>query len=147
MTTSGESVNRYTLYFDGQFWRGALELRDAAGAGGAGHVWGGEPTEPEVYAFACSPGYVALLDKAELARTTAQLEPLPRRPSPKRAAREAAREMAARPFTTAAQAAMQAAIEAADAQRREHLSATRAADEQLRRDRATAKAKARHRGH
>lgn len=150
---------QFTLYFDGRFWVGVLELHERCrGADSndqvdtvraARHVFGAEPTDVELYDF--------LLDRSgELIDRAAESPAIPvsrsagsssaRRPNPKRAARQAAKEAARVRPSTAAQAALAAAREEA---------ATRASRDRSRRRRQKAdedwarrrqRAKRRHRG-
>ena len=108
---------QFTLFFDGRFWVGVLELHECRrGAetndqGGtvraARHVFGAEPTDVELYDFLLTHGG-ALIDRA------AACPPVPasrsagsstaRRPNPKRAARQTAKEATRSRPSTAAQA-------------------------------------------
>ena len=106
---------QFTLYFDGRFWVGVLELRehrrgaDSNGQAGtvraARHVFGTEPSDVELYGFLLARG-------GELIDRAAESSPVPvsrsagsstaRHPNPKRAARQAAKEAArAHPSTAA----------------------------------------------
>ena len=150
---------QFTLFFDGRFWVGVLELherRRGAEANDRGgtvravrHVFGAEPSDVELYDFLLTHGG-ALIDRA------AACPPVPAsrsvgsssapRPNPKRAARQAAKEAARARPSTAAQAALAAAREE---------TATRASRDRSRRRRQKAdedwarrrqRAKRRHRG-
>ena len=150
---------QFTLFFDGRFWVGVLELherRRGAEANDQGstvraarHVFGAEPSDVELYDFLLTHGG-ALIDRA------AACPPVPasqsagssssRRSNPKRAARQAAKEAARARPSTAAQAALAAAREE---------TATRASRDRSRRRRQRAdedwarrrqRAKRRHRG-
>ena len=150
---------QFTLFFDGRFWVGVLELherRRGAEANDRGgtvravrHVFGAEPSDVELYDFLLTHGG-ALIDRA------AASPPVPAsrsvgsssapRPNPKRAARQAAKEAARARPSTAAQAALAAAREE---------TATRASRDRSRRRRQRAdedwarrrqRAKCRHRG-
>jgi hypothetical protein len=117
------SHTTFTVFHDGRFWVGVLELDDGRSVRSARHVFGAEPGGPELLAFA-ERHAGALIARAEAA---AAVPGRPRRPAaenPKRLARQAAREAARRGPSTHAQ----------DALRREHEeSAGRAAAD--RRDR------------
>ena len=150
---------QFTLYFDGRFWVGVLELRErrrGAEANDQGgtvravrHVFGAEPSDVELYDFLLTHGG-ALIDRAAACPPV----PVPRsvdssstpRPNPKRAARQAAKEAARARPSTAAQAALAAAREETaaracrDRSRRRHQKA----DEDWARRRQ--RAKRRHRG-
>ena len=150
---------QFTLFFDGRFWVGVLEVHErrrgaeANDKGGtvraARHVFGAEPSDVELYDFLLTHGG-ALIDRAAACPPV----PAPRsvdslstpRPNPKRAARQAAKEAARALPATAAQAALAAAREE---------TATRASHDRSRRRRQKAdedwarrrqRAKRRHRG-
>jgi hypothetical protein len=61
----------FTVYFDGQFWVGVLELHADDGVRAARHIFGPEPTNPELLQFA-SRG-----DFDRLARLAAKSPPVP----------------------------------------------------------------------
>lgn len=133
----------FTVFFDGQFWVGVLEVAGPDGVRAARHVFGGEPTGPELLRFV-RRDFLPLLERALTA------PPVPdqqrRAANPKRLAREAARQMAARPVSTAAQEALKAQREAARHAARVSRRERRRARAEHRREVARAKAKARHRG-
>ena len=116
---------QFTLFFDGRFWVGVLELherRRGAEANDRGgtvravrHVFGAEPSDVELYDFLLTHGG-ALIDRAAAcppvsASWSAGLSSSAPRPNPKRAARQAAKEAARARPSTAAQAALAAARE------------------------------------
>ena len=141
---------QFTLFFDGRFWVGVLELHErrrgaeANDQGGAvravRHVFGVEPSDVELYDFLLTHGG-ALIDRAAAcppasASRSAGSSSAPR-PNPKRAARRAAKEAARARPSTAAQAALSAA--------REETSARAAHDRSRRRRQEADEAWARHR--
>ncbi|MCK2214950.1 DUF2992 family protein [Actinomadura sp. ATCC 31491] len=140
-----------SVYLDGGFWVGVLEVQDE-GSGvvrAVRFVLGGEPTDPELYAYLQRHG-VALLRQAAAAPPVAADRRDPGgRVNPKRAAKLAARAAARVPPQrgTAAQEAMRLELEsrkaAASAARRD---LRREQDEQ-RREAARRKRLARRRGH
>ena len=151
---------QFTLFFDGRFWVGVLELHerrrgaetnDQGGAvRAARHVFGAEPSDVELYDFLLARGG-ELIDRAaasppvSVGSTTADPSSS-RRASPKRAARRAAKEAARARPSTAAQAALAAAREetAARTSRNRSLRRRQEADEAWARRRE--RAKRRHRG-
>ena len=150
---------QFTLYFDGRFWVGVLELHErrrgaeANDQGGAvraaRHVFGAEPTDVELYDFLLTHGG-ALIDRAAAcppipASRSAGSSSAPR-PNPKRAARQAAKEAARVRPSTAAQAALATAREESSARGARNRSRRRRqeADEAWARRRE--RAKRRHRG-
>ena len=150
---------QFTLFFDGRFWVGVLEVHErrrgaeANDKGGtvraARHVFGAEPSDVELYDFLLTHGG-ALIDRAAACPPV----PAPRsvdslstpRPNPKRAARQAAKEAARARPSTAAQAALATAREEASARGARNRSRRRRqeADEAWARRRE--RAKRRHRG-
>ena len=150
---------QFTLFFDGRFWVGVLELherRRGAEANDRGgtvravrHVFGAEPSDVELYDFLLTHGG-ALIDRA------AACPPVPasrsagsstaRRPNPKRAARQTAKEATRSRPSTAAQASLAAAREETAARASHDRSRRRRqkADEDWARRRQ--RAKRRHRG-
>lgn len=136
----------FTVYFDDPFWVGLLEIRGPEGVRAARHVFGAEPTGPELLDFSVR-GFGDLLDRAMLAPPVVEGGAArPRVGNPKRAARAAARDRSARPVSTAAQEAMSRSYELAKAERRTEARERREAEADVRRERAREKAKARHRG-
>ncbi|KAA6212188.1 DUF2992 family protein [Streptomyces albofaciens JCM 4342] len=136
----------FTVFFEDPYWVGVLEIAGPDGVRAARHVFGAEPTGPELLAFALR-GADALIARALAApavQATAAARPY--RPNPKRLARAAAREQAARPVSTAAQEALARSFAQAKTENRAAAKRRRAAEDERRRSRARAKAKARHRG-
>jgi len=138
------SKTTFTVFFDGQFWVGLLELQDDAAVRAATHVFGSEPTGPELLAFSHRE-FLRLLDKARDAPAALAVSAPGITPNAKRAAREAARSMKSGPAAATCDS-LQASRAAARADRR--AEAKRALELELERKRAlrTARAKARHRG-
>jgi len=136
----------FTVYFEDPFWVGVLEVTGQDGVRAARHVFGGEPTGPELLAFAARD-FGRLLDAA-LAAPAVDPQSIrrPRAANPKRLARAAAREQARRPVSTAAQDALSRAYEQSKAESRTAAKRRRAAEDTRRRELARAKAKAKHRG-
>ena len=133
---------QFTLFFDGRFWVGVLELHErrrgaeANDQGGtvraARQVFGAEPSDAELYDFLLTHGG-ALIDRAAACPPVPASRPVNSsstpRPNPKRAARQAAKEAARVRPSTAAQAALAAGCEE---------SATRASRDRSRRRRQKA---------
>lgn len=151
---------QFTLFFDGRFWVGVLEVHErrrgaeANDKGGtvraARHVFGAEPSDVELYDFLLARGG-ELIDRAAAsppvsAGSTTADPSSSRRANPKRAARRAAKEAARARPSTAAQAALAAAREetAARTSRNRSLRRRQEADEAWARRRE--RAKRRHRG-
>ncbi|KNB53868.1 DUF2992 family protein [Streptomyces caatingaensis] len=137
----------FSVFFEGPFWVGVLEIAGPDGVRAARHVFGGEPTGAELAEFT-RRDFDALLARA-LAAPAVPADACPppaRRAGAKRAARAAAREQAARPVTTGAQEALREAFEETAHLNRAAAKRQRAAEAEQRRALARAKAKARHRG-
>ena len=150
---------QFTLFFDGRFWGGVLELHERRrGAetndqGGivraARHVFGAEPTDVELYDFLLTHGG-ALIDRAAASPPAPVSRPVDSsstpRPNPKRAARQAAKEAARARPSTAAQAALATAREEASARGARNRSRRRRQEANEAWARRRERAKRRHRG-
>jgi hypothetical protein len=143
MTTTHST---FTLFHDGRFWVGVLELDDGRWVHTARHVFGPEPTDPELLAFALD-GYVGLAERADASVAVPADDRPARRPNPKRVAREAARQQAEPRPSTRAQEALAHTFEAAKRDRRADTRARRREQAEQRYRMARARARARHRGH
>lgn len=136
-----------TVYFEDPFWIGVLELESNNCVHAVRHVFGGAPTDAELYQFLLFHG-VELLDRAERSAPVPQEAAQPTtRGNPKRLARQAAKAAQTPRPSTAAQEAMRRDLEsrgrkAAHSRRERH-------DEEAehRREVLRSKARARHRGH
>ncbi|MEU0559543.1 YjdF family protein [Dactylosporangium sp. NPDC006015] len=135
-----------TVFFDNPFWVAVLEVRDPEGVRATRHVFGGEPTDAELYQFLLRHGG-ALLDRAGRSAAVAGQPAQPPARSPKRLARDAAREaQAARP-STAAQEAVRKELELRKQASTQRGREAKEAHAEHRRDARRAKARDRHRGH
>ena len=134
----------FTLYYDGQFWIGLVEFRDDDGVRAARHIFGSEPNNAELLAFAAGREFDQLARRA----CAAPAVPDDQRPSQKinwkRLARAAAKEQQQIGAGTAAQQALKEDLMNRLAQAGAKHKATREADAEHRR--AAARAKAKHRG-
>ena len=140
---------QFTVFFDGQYWVGVLEIVEDQRLRAASHVFGAEPTGPELYEFALH-GFAALAARARASSAVPINDSgrSNRRPgNPKRAARRLARERAAPPVSTAAQQAMKETLTARAAGRRAAHRQTREQHQEQQRTTAHRKARERHRGH
>ena len=136
----------FTVFHNGQFWVGVLEVAGAEGVRAAQHVFGPEPTNAELLEFARGRDFDELSARAHAAPPVPAEQRPKRRRTAKRAARLAAREQGQDGIGTAAQRALKedlAQRRAASARVRKQ---GRAEAAEHRRQRAAAKAKARHRG-
>ena len=57
----------FTVFHDGQFWVGVLELHDERGVRAARHVFGPEPGNAELHEFCTGPGFLELSRRAHAA--------------------------------------------------------------------------------
>lgn len=133
-----------TIYFDEPWWVGAIEFEADGQPRLVRHVFGAEPSGPEVLAFV-QHDYVHALERPA-ATLTAEAEPQ-RHVNPRRAARAAARAMRTRGLSTKAQEALKQLHEQ---QKQERHVMSRAAREQHaahKRQKAREKTLARRRGH
>ena len=137
----------FSVFYDGQFWVGVLEITDSSGVRAARHIFGGEPSNAELEEFAVRR-YGRLLDRALAAPVaTTETRRATARINPKRLARLAAREQAARPVSSLAQDALRAAHEQAGHENRAAAKRRRSDEQQHRRTTAARKRKEKHRGH
>lgn len=140
----------FTVYFDGTFWVGVVEICEPGGqVRAARHVFGVEPTAAELLDFVRHDAG-RLLDRALASPAVPpgrEADPGP--PSlvnRKRAARQASREQVRSGPSTAAQAALARALEESGRARRAEARADDAGREERRRQAKVDKRKARHRG-
>ncbi|RAJ56098.1 hypothetical protein K378_05736 [Streptomyces sp. Amel2xB2] len=82
-----------TICFDAPFWVGVVEIAEAGEVRATRHVFGGEPTDAELYQFLLRHGS-ALLARAQANPPVSAETRGPGRHNPKRAVRLAAREAA-----------------------------------------------------
>ncbi len=76
-----------TIFFDKRYWVGTFERTDQEGYAVARHIFGGEPTDPEVYEFVLT--HYQKLRFGEPKEFTLEIK----RMNPKRVQREVRREM------------------------------------------------------
>lgn len=76
-----------TIFFDKRFWVGTFERTDKKGYAVARHIFGGEPSDPEIYEFVLN--HYHELKFGELKDFSIQVQ----RMNPKRVQREVRREM------------------------------------------------------
>lgn len=99
---------RLTVYFDGQFWVGFFERHDGATTSIARHVFGPEPSLPQIAELVSGPAWSRLTFVPTDAIDNAMPSPAA---NPKRRQREAAREAHANAPSTKSQDALKHAIE------------------------------------
>lgn len=133
-----------TVYFDDPWWVGVFEVADGDALRVARHVFGGEPSGPELLHFVLHH-FINLIERAT--PSDAAPEPSAQRINPKRAAREAARATQSHGASTMAQAALRIQIEAHKRERRIVTREQREQEAEDKRRKAREKALARRRGH
>lgn len=136
----------FTVYYDGSLWVGVLEVSAGDGLHAACHIFGAEPTGPQLLEFRRHE-YLGLRAAALAAPPVPPEEERPRAINPKRAARAAAREQAQPSISTAAQRALDENQSAVRHENRAAAKRRRAAEADYRRAEARRKSQQRHRGH
>ena len=134
----------FTVFYDGQFWVGVFESSDHGEVHAARHIFGAEPSGPELYQFGLM-GFGALLDAAAASPAVIGSK-RDARPNPKRTARLLARQRAAPAVSTAAQDARRLAVEANAKARKQRSRAAHQDEADARLEQKRARARARHRG-
>jgi len=140
----------FTVFFDGTYWVGVVEVGEPDGSvRAARHIFGGEPTAAQLWEFVRRDA--GQLIDAAMASPAVPPGAGPKEPAervnPKRLARLAAKEQRRTGPSTAAQAALAAAMQASATQRKLTAGERRRAAEEQRREVKAAKRKARGRGH
>jgi hypothetical protein len=81
--------SQLTIFFDGQFWVAVFEIQEAELLRSARHVFGPEPTDPEILDWVRSKSFLEFLLTVErsLAITSEPSGASRKAPNPKRAAR------------------------------------------------------------
>lgn len=135
--------NHLTVFFEDPFWVGVVERQEDDTLHAARHIFGSEPSPPQVLEFVLYQ-LGSLLAKPAVAVSAEQ--PAPRPANPKRAAREAARALAQRGSSAQAYEALRLQLEQNKQLRKQHTRAQREAEANYKRRLKLQKAKARHRG-
>lgn len=143
MSTPSVSA-KLTVAFDGQHWVAFFERESDGLLSVARHVFGPEPTLPEILALVSGERY-ARVRYMPAVETDASPPPLPS--NPKRRQREVARESRSTKTSTRSQEAMKAAVESLKGEVADANKAQRIADQEDRRAKLVAKRKAKKRGH
>ncbi len=136
---------RLTILFDPPYWIGLLEIESDGQLYAARHIFGANPSDPEVYAFVQND-LLPLINTMNVGLPIDNLTTA-RRINPKRLQREIRHEMQHTDIPGKAHDAMRLQIESNKRGRRISSRAERDAIRQHKRDVADAKAKARHKGH
>ena len=134
-----------TIFFDKRFWVGTFERTDKEGYAVARHIFGAEPSDPEVYEFVLNNYHELKFGEAK--EISIQIQ----RMNPKRAQREVRREMAnmkviSKP-STLAQDYMREEIEKKKKEKKSISSAEKQAHKDQQFSLKQEKRKEKHRGH
>jgi hypothetical protein len=125
----------FTLFHDGRFWVGVYEIHEDGLVRAARHIFGAEPNNTELAAFAAGLDFVRLVDAAREA---------PPVPEQKRRAKQVKSDEG---IGTAAQRALKEALIERVVENKAARKRREAAEATHRRALARAKARAKHRGH
>jgi hypothetical protein len=136
---------RLTILFDPPYWIGLLEAESDGLLYAARHIFGAEPSDPEVYAFVQND--LLPLMQSMTVGLPIDSAPTPHHINPKRLQRNMRREVLRTDVPSKAHEAMRLQIEANVQERLSINHAQREAERQHKRDVAVAKAKAKHKGH
>ena len=134
-----------TVYHDGQFWAGIAERNEDGELKAVQTVFGCEPTERDILAFA----HLAIRETLDAAKESVEAPKLPSSSmNPKRRQREIRREIAsAQGPSTKAQAALQREREARGVERKKTSKLRREETKERKRLQKQAKKKEQYRGH
>lgn len=134
-----------TIFFEKRFWVGTFERTDKAGYAVARHIFGGEPSDPEIFQFVLDHYQDLKFGQAKNIQIHIQ------RMNPKRVQREVRREMEKMRETskpsTIAQDYMREEIEKTKKQRKTVSSAEKQARKEEQFNLKQEKRKEKHRGH
>lgn len=132
-----------TVFFDDPFWVGVVELRDGGAYSVARHVFGAEPTMPEVERFVQFG-----LKRLKYADALSDESEKPAKINPKRMQRMVKKEMEKNPLKgTQAQRAISAQREEAAQGRKEASRERKQAEKDARFEQRSRKRKEKHKGH
>ena len=136
---------RFTILFDPPYWIGLLETESDGLLYAARHIFGAEPSDPEVYAFVQHD--LLPLMRSMTVGLPIDLAATPHHINPKRMQRVMRREVLRTDVPSKSHEAMRLQIEANTQARLTITRAQRDTERQHKRDVAAAKAKAKHKGH
>jgi hypothetical protein len=136
----------FTLYHDGRFWVGVYEIHEDGLVRAARYVFGTEPNNAELAAFAAGRDFVRLADEARTSPPVPAEERPTARLNAKRAAKQAKKTQDDVGIGTAAQRALKEAVAERVVENKAARKRREAAESQRRRRLARQKARERHRG-
>ncbi|RSM49657.1 DUF2992 domain-containing protein [Amycolatopsis balhimycina DSM 5908] len=137
----------FTLYHDGRFWVGVYEIHEDGLVRAARHLFGSEPNNAELAAFAAGRDFVRLADEARKPPPVAAEQRPTARLNAKRLAKLAKKAQEDEGIGTAAQRALSDAVTQRAAENKAARKRRVAAEATRRRTLTKAKSRARHRGH
>jgi Protein of unknown function (DUF2992) len=135
---------KLTIFFNGQFWEGIVELYDEDRLKVGRHIFGTEPQDADVLEFIVSNSALVVQGQAISSKKKALL--LPKRVNPKRMARQVSKEMEIQGVSTMTQDVMRQNLEERKQESKQRSKAMKESEAEEKRLRARQKAKARHRG-
>ena len=137
----------FTLYHDGRFWVGVYEIYEDGQVRAARYIFGAEPNNAELSAFAAGRDFVRLADEARTAPPVPVEERPTARLNAKRLAKLAKKSQEDAGIGTAAQRALKESLDERVGENKAARKRREAAEAQRRRGLKREKARARHRGH
>jgi Protein of unknown function (DUF2992) len=135
---------KLTVFFNGQFWEGIVEIHDVENLKVGRYIFGTEPQAAEIVAFVRSYDIGDLLAQSKLELIASGLPK--QSTNPKRVARQVSKEIAIQGISTMAQDVMRQNLEERKQASKVRSKAEKEAQAADKRSRARQKAKARHRG-
>jgi hypothetical protein len=135
---------KLTVFFNGQFWEGIVEIYDGENLKVGRYIFGAEPQAAEIVAFVRSYDIGDLLAQSTLESIASDLPK--QSTNPKRVARQVSKEIAIQGISTMAQDIMRQNLEERKQASKVRSKAEKEAEAADKRSRARQKAKARHRG-
>jgi len=134
---------KLTVYFDGQFWVGVVEVQDGDRVKAGRFVFGSEPKDQEVLSFILNEldAVISRMSQEVIGITLTE-----RKINPKRVARQAAREMSKKGISSFAQEALKMEYEKRKKEKQGAARQQREDRKERQREIRIQKAKAKHRG-
>jgi len=134
---------KLTVYFDGQFWVGVVEVQDGDRVKAGRVIFGSEPKDQEILSFVLNEldSVFKRMSQEVIGKSLTE-----RRINPKRVARQAAREMAKKGISSVAQEALKMEYEKRKKEKQGFTRQQREERKERQRDIRIQKAKAKHRG-
>ena len=137
----------FTLYHDGRFWIGVYEIHEDGQVRAARYIFGAEPNNAELAAFAAGRDFVCLADEARVAPPVAVEERPTARLTAKRLAKQAKKTQDDVGIGTAAQRALAESVAERVGENKAARKRRLADEAQRHRELKRQKARERHRGH